>query len=217
MVRLSNADQANTCTRKDADGQCLAGDLRSVSNFAPKTWHEATNVCAAEGKVLCGVEQPCQNKGCHYNGHYQWTGQECQAGDAGLPVACAEFPKCGVRVVRGIKDVAPYCETDPDALVRDDGSEMGIAFACCNDDGSGSSGCTRTVSGSCNAGHWNQPVTWAPVKWLDAMKHCATYGKTLCGSSNAGRCQNRGCHYNNIYQWTNEPCEPEDAGYGCAA
>ena len=122
-----------------------------------------------------------------------------------------------MRVVRGIKDVAPYCETDPDALVRDDGSEMGIAFACCNDDGSGSSGCTRTVSGSCNAGHWNQPVNWAPVKWLDAMKHCATYGKTLCGSSNAARCQNTGCHYNNIYQWTNEPCEPEDAGYDCAA
>ena len=92
---------------------------------------------------------------------------------------------------------------------------MGIAFACCNDDGSGSSGCTRTVSGSCNAGHWNQPVNWAPVKWLDAMKHCATYGKTLCGSSNAARCQNRGCHYNNIYQWTNEPCEPDDEGYEC--
>ena len=55
------------------------------------------------------------------------------------------------------------------------------------------------------------------MKWSDAMKHCATYGKTLCGSSNAARCQNRGCHYNNIYQWTNEPCEPEDAGYDCAA
>ena len=54
-------------------------------------------------------------------------------------------------------------------------------------------------------------------KWLDAMKHCATYGKTLCGSSNAGRCQNRGCHYNNIYQWTNEPCEPSDEGYECTA
>ena len=92
---------------------------------------------------------------------------------------------------------------------------MGIAFACCNDDGSGSSGCTRTVSGSCNAGHWNQPVTWAPVTWSDAMNYCATYGKTLCGSSNAGRCQNRGCHYNNIYQWTNEPCEPGDEGYEC--
>ena len=171
-------------------------------------------MCEKQGEVLCGVEQPCINRGCSYNRHYQWTGQECQAGDEGLPVAC-EFPECGVRVVRGIKGVAPYCEKDPDALVRDDGSGMGIAFACCDADGS--SGCTRTVSGSCNAGHWNQPVNWAPVKWLDAMKYCATYGKTLCGSSNAARCQNRGCHYNNIYQWTNEPCEPEDAGYDCAA
>ena len=50
---------------------------------------QATNVCAAEGKVLCGVDQPCQNRGCHYNYHYQWTGEECQAGDAGLPAACA--------------------------------------------------------------------------------------------------------------------------------
>ena len=65
-----------------------AGFLNPLSNFAPKTYHEATNVCAAEGKVLCGVEQPCMNKGCHYNGHYQWTGEECQAGDAGLPAAC---------------------------------------------------------------------------------------------------------------------------------
>ncbi|CAH0375382.1 unnamed protein product, partial [Pelagomonas calceolata] len=66
----------STCTRADADGECYAGFLNPVSNFAPKTWHEATNVCAAEGKVLCGVEQPCMNKGCHYNGHYQWTGEE---------------------------------------------------------------------------------------------------------------------------------------------
>ena len=173
-------------------------------------------MCANQGKVLCGVEQPCKNKGCSYNRHYQWTGQECQAGDEGLPAACAEFPKCGVRVVRGIQGVAPYCETDPDALVRDN-DVLGIAFACCNDDGTGSSGCDRTVSGSCNAGPWNKPVNWAPMKWSDAMKHCATYGKTLCGSSNAARCQNTGCHYNNIYQWTNEPCEPEDAGYDCAA
>ena len=79
----------STCTRADADGECYAGNLRSLSDFAPKDWYEATNVCAAEGKVLCGVEQPCQNRGCHYNGHYQWTGEECQAGDAGLPAACA--------------------------------------------------------------------------------------------------------------------------------
>ena len=50
---------------------------------------------------------------------------------------------------------------------------------------------------------------------LDAMKQCATYDKILCGSSNAGRCQNTGCHYNNIYQGTNEPCEPADEGYEC--
>ena len=60
-----------------------------VRQFLSKDWYEATNACAAEGKVLCGVEQPCKNKGCSYNRHYQWTGQECQAGDAGLPAACA--------------------------------------------------------------------------------------------------------------------------------
>ena len=69
--------------------QARGGACFGASNFAPKTYHEATNVCAAEGKVLCGVEQPCINRGCSYNRHYQWTGQECQAGDAGLPAACA--------------------------------------------------------------------------------------------------------------------------------
>ena len=59
--------------------------------------------------------------------------------------------------------------------------------------------------------------TWAPVKWSDAMDYCAKYGKTLCGSSDSARCQNSGCHYNSIYQWTNEPCEPGDAGYECTA
>ena len=28
--------KANTCSRMDEDGQCLAGDLRRPSNFAPK-------------------------------------------------------------------------------------------------------------------------------------------------------------------------------------
>ena len=81
--------EANTCSRRDEDGQCLAGDLRNYRNFAPKDWHEATNVCAAEGKVLCGVDKPCSGSGCSYDFHYQWTGEECQAGDAGLPAACA--------------------------------------------------------------------------------------------------------------------------------
>ena len=50
---------------------------------------DPTNVCAAEGKVLCGVDKPCSRSGCMYDFHYQWTGEECQAGDAGLPAACA--------------------------------------------------------------------------------------------------------------------------------
>ena len=64
--------------------------LKSASLVARKrsAWHEATNVCAAEGKVLCGVEKPCSRSGCSYDRHYQWTGEECQAGDAGLPAAC---------------------------------------------------------------------------------------------------------------------------------
>ena len=80
---------ANTCSRKNKNGQCLAGDLRRLSNFAPKDWYEATDVCAAEGKVLCGVDTPCSRSGCSYDLHYQWTGEGCQAGDAGLPVECA--------------------------------------------------------------------------------------------------------------------------------
>ena len=46
-------------------------------------------MCAAEGKVLWGVDKPCSRSGCSYDLHYQWTGEECQAGDAGLPAACA--------------------------------------------------------------------------------------------------------------------------------
>ena len=80
---------ADTCSRKDADGKCHAGDLRSLSKFAPKDWYEATNVCAAEGKVLCGFDTPCSRSGCSYDHHYQWTGEECKAGDEGLPAACA--------------------------------------------------------------------------------------------------------------------------------
>ena len=56
---------------------------------APKDWYEATNVCAAEGKVLCGFDTPCSRSGCSYDHHYQWTGEECKAGDEGLPAACA--------------------------------------------------------------------------------------------------------------------------------
>ena len=79
----------DSCTRKDLSGDCYAGDFGTDDIALRKDWYEATNVCAAEGKVLCGVEQPCINRGCSYNRHYQWTGQECQAGDAGLPAACA--------------------------------------------------------------------------------------------------------------------------------
>ena len=73
--------EANTCSRFDPAGQCYAGDLRRLSNFAPKSWYEATNACAAEGKVLCGVDTPCSRSGCSYDLHYQWTGEACQAGD----------------------------------------------------------------------------------------------------------------------------------------
>ena len=47
--------------------------------------------------------------------------------------------------------------------------------------------------------------------WLNLIPH----HHRLCGSSDAARCQNSGCHYNSIYQWTNEPCEPGDEGYEC--
>ena len=59
------------------------------ADLAPKDWHEATDVCAAEGKVLCGVDKPCSRTGCYYDLHYQWTGEECQAGNEGVPAACA--------------------------------------------------------------------------------------------------------------------------------
>ena len=48
-----------------------------------------TPMCAKENKVLCGVDKPCSGSGCIYDSHYQWTGEECQAGDEGLPAACA--------------------------------------------------------------------------------------------------------------------------------
>ena len=35
-------------------------------------------MCAAEGKVLCGVDEPCSRSGCMYDLHYQWTGEECR-------------------------------------------------------------------------------------------------------------------------------------------
>ena len=63
-------------------------NTRVAQQRAIKDWHEATDVCAAEGKVLCGVDKPCSRSGCMYDLHYQWTGEECQAGDAGLPAAC---------------------------------------------------------------------------------------------------------------------------------
>ena len=80
---------ADTCTRKDLSGDCYAGDFGTDDIALRKDWYEATNVCAAEGKVLCGVDEPCKGKGCLYDREYQWTGEECQAGDAGLPAACA--------------------------------------------------------------------------------------------------------------------------------
>jgi len=110
--------------------------MRSLSNFAPKDWYEATNVCAAEGKDLCGVEEPCSRSGCSYDRHYQWTGEECQAGDEGLPAECGPddsslakptptpapttkpFPTCGVRITRGRwQDKNNFqCVTDPMAF-----------------------------------------------------------------------------------------------------
>ena len=83
---------ADTCTRKDEDGECYAGHLSDLANYAPKDWYEATNVCEAEGKVLCGVEEPCKGSGCRYDFNYQWTGEECQDGDAGLPSHCWPDP-----------------------------------------------------------------------------------------------------------------------------
>ena len=84
-IAFACCDDANRCSRMDEDGQCYAGD-RAV---APKGWYEASEVCAAEGKVLCGVDKPCSRTGCGYDNHYQWTGEECQAGDEGVPAECA--------------------------------------------------------------------------------------------------------------------------------
>ena len=47
---------------------------------------------AAEGKVVCGVEGSCAGMGCSYRNHYQWMGEECQDGDAGLPLDCTPTP-----------------------------------------------------------------------------------------------------------------------------
>ena len=47
---------------------------------------------AAEGKVVCGVEGSCAGMGCSYRNHYQWMGEECQDGNAGLPLNCKATP-----------------------------------------------------------------------------------------------------------------------------
>ena len=83
---------ADSCTRKDPSGDCYAGDFGTDDIALRKDWYDATNVCAAEGKVLCGVAEPCQGSGCRYDFEYQWTGEECQAGDVGLPEHCWPDP-----------------------------------------------------------------------------------------------------------------------------
>ena len=83
---------ADSCTRKDPSGDCYAGDFGTDDIALRKDWYEATNVCAAEDKVLCGVAEPCQGSGCRYDFEYQWTGEECQAGDVGLPEHCWPDP-----------------------------------------------------------------------------------------------------------------------------
>ena len=98
----SRAAQRDICPNRLRSRQAVSGGVtvdlglfpvqtaaRTAARPAPGRWYEATTMCANQGKVLCGVEQPCINRGCSYNRHYQWTGQECQAGDAGLPAACA--------------------------------------------------------------------------------------------------------------------------------
>jgi hypothetical protein len=79
---------ARACFDTTRGGCFTAGFVDNLSSA-----DDCQAACAFDSrhKVLCGVEQPCKNKGCSYNRHYQWTGQECQAGDEGLPAACAEF------------------------------------------------------------------------------------------------------------------------------
>lgn len=97
----------DTCSRTDPSGQCYAGNLK-FNDFDPKSWYEATNVCAEENKVLCGVDEPCSGSGCWYDSHYQWTGEECQADDAGLPAECASTVEPIVRVLRRRRLVRLY-------------------------------------------------------------------------------------------------------------
>ena len=54
-------------------------------------------MCAKESKILCGVDEPCSGSGCWYDDEYQWTGEECQAGDAGLPLDCTPRGLLGAR------------------------------------------------------------------------------------------------------------------------
>ena len=188
------------------------------SNFAPKTWHEATNVCAAEGKVLCGVDQPCKNSGCYYNNHYQWTGEECRAGDAGLPAECApapptpaptkQFPTCGVRIRPGDRARGKVqCVTDPKKTKH---AGKKIAFACCE-----ANTCARKdPSGQCYAGDLKSPSNFAPKDWYEATNVCAAEGKVLCGVDEP--CKGKGCLYDREYQWTGEECQAGDAGLPAA-
>ena len=91
-----------------------------------------------------------------YDLHYQWTGEECQDGDAGLPAECA-FPKRGVRIVQGRwQDKNDYqCVRDPSATEH---AGKKIAFACCE-----ANTCTRMdEDGQCLAGDLRRPSNFAP-------------------------------------------------------
>ena len=161
-------------------------------------------MCAAEGKVLCGVDKPCSRSGCSYDHHYQWTGEECQAGDAGL---LAEFPTCGVRIVRGrYQDPNKFeCVTDPSATEH---AGKKIAFACCEADT-----CSRRdEDGQCLAGHLKRLSNFAPKSWYEATNACAAEGKVLCGVDKP--CSGKGCWYDNHYQWTGEACQAGDTLHG---
>ena len=179
-------------------------------------WYEATNGCAAEGKVLCGVDEPCKGKGCLYDREYQWTGEECQAGDAGLPAACAaptpaptkQFPTCGVRITRGrYQDPNDFqCVTDPKKMEH---AGKKIAFACCE-----ANTCSRRdEDGQCLAGHLKRLSNFAPKSWYEATNACAAEGKVLCGVDKP--CSRSGCGYDLHYQWTGEACQAGDAGFAC--
>ena len=140
----------------------------------------------------------------------------------------SEFPACGVKLHlqypyyvsgRGLEDV--YCATSPTLEFVPDanGVPVYIGVGCCNNAGV----CHRTYdnnanwdNANCFAGTYSPGanVLGNPKTWHQAVVLCDNEGRELCAAPlTTGICNNKGCNYDYLYQWSTTECEPGDANY----